>query len=79
MRDELTAGRLRALVEEISRTAPREGASRVYLVGGGTAALSGWQTQVQRGNVDTESRSSSISMTDWPRHSRCPPTSPIPK
>ena len=43
MRDEMTSERLRALMREIARTAPRGKAYRVYLVGGGTAVLSGWR------------------------------------
>ena len=44
MRDELTRDRLRALMREIARTAPRRRACRVYLVGGGTAVLAGWRS-----------------------------------
>ena len=43
MRAELTRKRLRALMEELARTAPRGRAYRVYLVGGGTAVYAGWR------------------------------------
>lgn len=43
MRAELTRERLRALMEELARTAPRGKAYRVYLVGGGTAVYAGWR------------------------------------
>lgn len=43
MRDELTRDRLRALWQEIARTAPPKGSYRVYLVGGGTAVYAGWR------------------------------------
>lgn len=43
MRDEVTRERLRALMREIARTAPRGKPYRVFLVGGGTAVLSGWR------------------------------------
>lgn len=43
MRDEMTPDRLRALMREIARTAPRKGSWRVYLVGGATAVFSGWR------------------------------------
>lgn len=43
MRNELTQNRLRDLMREIARTAPRNRAYRVYLVGGGTAVLAGWR------------------------------------
>jgi hypothetical protein len=43
MRDDVTDERLRALMREIARTAPRGKSYRVYLVGGGTAVLSGWR------------------------------------
>jgi len=43
MRAELTAERLRALMRELARTAPRGKACRVYLVGGGTAVYAGWR------------------------------------
>lgn len=42
MRADLTREALRALMREIAKTAPR-GTYRVYLVGGGTAVLSGWR------------------------------------
>jgi len=43
MRAEVTAKRLRALMRELARTAPRRKAYRVYLVGGGTAVHAGWR------------------------------------
>ena len=43
MREELTPDRLRALMREIARTAPRGGPYRVYLVGGGTAVHLRWR------------------------------------
>jgi Nucleotidyltransferase of unknown function (DUF6036) len=43
MRDEVTRERLRAVMREIARTAPRGKRYRVYVVGGGTAVLSGWR------------------------------------
>ena len=43
MRHELTRERLRELMAEIARTAPRGTDYRVYLVGGGTAVLVGWR------------------------------------
>jgi len=43
VRAEMTPDRLRALMREIARTAPRGRAYRVFLVGGGTAVLSGWR------------------------------------
>ena len=43
MREEMTHERLRELMREIARTAPRQGTWRVYLVGGATAVLSGWR------------------------------------
>lgn len=43
MRHELTRQRLEALLREIARAAPRRGAYRVYLVGGGTAVYAGWR------------------------------------
>jgi hypothetical protein len=43
VRGELTRARLRALLREIARTAPRGRDHRVYLVGGGTAVLLGWR------------------------------------
>ncbi len=50
VRDELTRDRLRALMREIARTAPRGKAYRVYLVGGGTAVYSGWRP----GSIDAD-------------------------
>ncbi len=43
VRDELTRDRLRALMYELARTAPRRSSFRVYLVGGGTAVYAGWR------------------------------------
>jgi hypothetical protein len=43
MRAELTRERIRELMREIARTAPRGGTYRVYLVGGGTAVFAGWR------------------------------------
>jgi hypothetical protein len=43
MRNDVTKERLRALMHEIARTAPRGGPYRVYLVGGGTAVHAGWR------------------------------------
>lgn len=43
MRNEITRDRLRALMVEFARTAPRGGTYRVYLVGGGTAVYAGWR------------------------------------
>ena len=50
MRKELTRERLRALMKELARTAPRRGSWRVYLVGGGTAVLQGWR----RSSIDAD-------------------------
>ena len=43
MREDVTEERLRDLMNEIARTAPRRRRFDVYLVGGGTAVLSGWR------------------------------------
>ena len=43
VRDELTRDRLRALMQELARIAPRRSSFRVYLVGGGTAVYAGWR------------------------------------
>ena len=43
MRNEMTRDRLRALMEEIARTAPARRRFQVFLVGGGTAVLLGWR------------------------------------
>lgn len=43
MRGELTREGLRELMAELARTAPPPGPYRVYIVGGGTAVLSGWR------------------------------------
>jgi hypothetical protein len=43
VRAELTRARLRALMEELARSAPGGRSVKVYLVGGGTAVLLGWR------------------------------------
>ena len=43
MRRELTREALHELMEELARTAPRGPTFRVFVVGGGTAVLSGWR------------------------------------
>lgn len=43
VRDDLTRDRLRALMQELARTAPRRGSYRVHLVGGTTAVWAGWR------------------------------------
>jgi len=44
VRNELTRDRLRGLMKEIAKRAPRRGGPfHVYLVGGGTAVLAGWR------------------------------------
>jgi hypothetical protein len=43
VRHEMTRERLRSLMKELARTAPRKGSVRVYLVGGGTAVYDGWR------------------------------------
>ena len=43
MRHQLTRDRLRRLMEELARSAPRRGSFRVFLVGGGTAVQLGWR------------------------------------
>jgi hypothetical protein len=43
MRREVTRDRLRDLMREIARTAPRGRHHHVYFVGGGTAVLAGWR------------------------------------
>lgn len=43
MRRAVTRERLRALMRELARSAPRRGDFRVYLVGGGTAVYLGWR------------------------------------
>lgn len=43
MRRELTRDALRELMAELARTAPPGRSFRVYVVGGGTAVLSGWR------------------------------------
>ena len=40
----MTKNRLRQLMQELARTAPRKGSYRVHLVGGATAVFSGWRT-----------------------------------
>ena len=43
VRNELTRDRLRALMHELARIAPRRSSFRVYLVGGATAVCAGWR------------------------------------
>jgi hypothetical protein len=43
VRADLTAKRLDEFLRELSRTAPREGTFRVFLVGGATAVMEGWR------------------------------------
>ena len=43
MRADMTRARLRELMREIARTAPRKGRWRVFFVGGATAVFSGWR------------------------------------
>ena len=50
MREELTRERLISLMKELARTAPRRGAYRVHLVGGGTAVYLGWR----RSSIDVD-------------------------
>ena len=50
MRNELTRERLLSLMRELARTAPRRGAHRVYMVGGGTAVYLGWR----RASIDVD-------------------------
>jgi hypothetical protein len=50
MREELTRERLVLLMKELARSAPRRGAYRVYLVGGGTAVYLGWR----RSSIDVD-------------------------
>lgn len=44
MREELTRERLRLLMQELARTAPRGRTFRVFLVGGATAVYAGWRS-----------------------------------
>lgn len=44
MRREVTGAAVRALMEELARSAPAGEVFRVYIVGGGTAVLSGWRS-----------------------------------
>ena len=44
MRNDVTKERLRELMQEIARTAPRRGNHNVYFVGGGTAVYVGWRS-----------------------------------
>jgi hypothetical protein len=57
MRDELTQDRLRALMREIARTAPRGRTYRVYLVGGGTAVHAGWRSSSVDADLFSEDES----------------------
>ena len=50
MRQEITKKRLKLLMQELARCAPRRGAFRVYFVGGGTAVLLGWR----RSSIDVD-------------------------
>lgn len=50
MREEFTRERLRPLMKELARTAPRKVPYRVYLVGGGTAVSLGWR----RSSIDVD-------------------------
>jgi len=43
VRADLTRERFNELMRELARTAPRRGTHRVFIVGGGTAVLSGWR------------------------------------
>lgn len=43
MRGPLTRDRLRAVMRELARSAPRDQPGRVYLLGGGTAVWAGWR------------------------------------
>jgi hypothetical protein len=43
LRGPLTRERLRALMRELARNAPRDHPARVYLLGGGTAVWAGWR------------------------------------
>ena len=58
MRDEVTRARLRRVMEEIARTAPRGAKYRVYFVGGGTAVYVGWRPSSV--DVDLFSREESV-------------------
>jgi hypothetical protein len=50
VREEITKQHLVLLMKELARTAPRQGAHRVFLVGGGTAVYLGWR----RSSVDVD-------------------------
>jgi hypothetical protein len=50
MREQLTRERLVLLMKELARSAPRRGAYRVCLVGGGTAVYLGWR----RSSIDVD-------------------------
>src|SRR5712672_3202807 len=50
MRDPLTRKHLVRLMKELAQSAPRRGAYRVYLVGGGTAVYLGWR----RSSIDVD-------------------------
>jgi len=50
MREPLTREHLVQLMKELARSAPRRGAYRVYLVGGGTAVYLGWR----RSSIDVD-------------------------
>jgi hypothetical protein len=50
MREEFTRDRLRPLMNELARTAPRRGSFQVFFVGGTTAVAMGWR----RSSVDVD-------------------------
>jgi len=54
VRRELTREGLRELMEELAHTAPRGESFRVYVVGGGTAVLSGWRTSTIDADLHAE-------------------------
>ena len=54
VRRELTREGFRELMEELARTAPRGESFRVYVVGGGTAVLSGWRTSTIDADLHAE-------------------------
>lgn len=54
MRRNLTRERLRDLMQEIARCAPRGRSYRVYLVGGGTAVYSGWRESTIDADLHSE-------------------------
>lgn len=54
MRRELTREGFRELMAELARTAPRGESFRVYVVGGGTAVLSGWRASTLDADLHAE-------------------------